>query len=182
MRYSSDVMGTVFYVRGDKRTTVIDPSLPLRMTPCRPLSFWTESRKPWGKGGKRNSNTEWRIYYADDTLPAFSLRQQIFHVRFGWRLTFPSLWRFAVRRHSALLADSCRLTAFSSQLIAFIFLPAFLTIAADSSLTLWMTAYRFPHHGYRFFAAAQDDVLWSSSSRVQILHIRFGWRFAVSCQ
>ena len=69
MRYSSDVMGTVFYVRGDKRT-VIDPSLPLRMTPCRPLSFWTESRKPWGKGGKRNSNTEWRIYYADDTLPA----------------------------------------------------------------------------------------------------------------
>ena len=124
-------------------------------------------------------------FFADalnDVLPIPSPRQPILHICFGWRLTFPSLWRFAVRRHSALLADSCRLTAFSSQLIAFIFLPAFLTIAADSSLTLWMTAYRFSHHGYRSFAAAQDDVLWSSSSRVQILHIRFGWRFAVSCQ
>ena len=28
------------------------------------------------------------------------LRQQILHIRLGWRLTFPSLWRFAVRRHS----------------------------------------------------------------------------------
>ena len=112
----------------------------------------------------------------DDVLWSSSSRVQILHIRFGWRLTFPSLWRFAVRRHSALLADSCRLTAFSSQLIAFIFLPAFLTIAADSSLTLWMTAYRFSHHGYRSFAAAQDDVLWSSSSRVQILHVRLWWR------
>ena len=139
-------------------------------------SFRTDTRMPCGKNGKRDGDTEWRIYYSDGVLPIPSLRQQILHIRFGWRLTFPSLWRFAVRRHSALLADSCRLTAFSSQLIAFIFLPAFLTIAADSSLTLWMTAYRFSHHGYRSFAAAQDDVLWSSSSRVQILHIRFGWR------
>ena len=35
------------------------------MTPCRPLSFWTESRKPWGKDGKRDSGTEWRIYYSE---------------------------------------------------------------------------------------------------------------------
>ena len=32
----------------------------------------------------------------NDTLPASSLRQQILHVRFGWRLTFPSLWRLTV--------------------------------------------------------------------------------------
>jgi len=46
-------------------TTGIDSSLALRMTPCRPLSFWTESRKPWGKNGKRDSGTEWRIYYSE---------------------------------------------------------------------------------------------------------------------
>ena len=35
MRYSSDVTGTAFYVRGDKRTTVIDLSHSLWMTPYR---------------------------------------------------------------------------------------------------------------------------------------------------
>ena len=39
------------------------------------------------------------------------------------------------------------------------FLPLSRITAADSSLALRMTAYRFPHHGYRSFAAAQDDAL-----------------------
>ena len=46
----------------------------------------------------------------------------------------------------------------------------------DPSHSLRMTPYRLPHHRYRSFAAAQDDVLWSSSSRVQILHVRLWWR------
>ena len=60
-------------------TMVIDPSRSFRMTtdafltmtPCRPLSFWTEARMPCGKDGKRNSGTEWRIYYLEWHLTGF---------------------------------------------------------------------------------------------------------------
>ena len=45
----------------------------------------------------------------------------------------------------------------------------------NKSMTL-MRFCGFPHHGYRFFAGAQNDALPSSSLRQQILHIRFGWR------
>ena len=56
--------------------TVIDPSrsfrmmlnVPLIIAPCRPLSFWMDARMPYEKAGKRNSSTEWRIYYPDDIL------------------------------------------------------------------------------------------------------------------
>ena len=56
--------------------TVIDPSRSFRMTtdafliiaPCRPRSFWMNARMPYEKAGKRNSSTEWRIYYSDDIL------------------------------------------------------------------------------------------------------------------
>ena len=48
---------------------------------------------------------------------------------------------------------------------------------SEESVTL-VTSYRFPHHGNRSFAAAQDDVLWSSLPWAQTLHIRFGWRLA----
>ena len=106
-------------------------------------SFRTDTRMPCGKNGKRDGDTEWRIYYSDGVLPIPSLRQQILHIRFGWRLTFPSLWRFAVRRHSALLADSCRLTADSFYLLT-----------------------GFPHHSSRFFADALNDSLPFFSSRV----------------
>ena len=59
--------------------TGIDPSRSLRMTPdvfliiapYRPRSFWMDARMLFEKDGKRNSSTEWRIYYADDSLPAF---------------------------------------------------------------------------------------------------------------
>ena len=44
----------------------------------------------------------------------------------------------------------------------------------NKSMTL-MRFCGFPHHGYRFFAGAQNDALPSSSLRQQILHIRFGW-------
>ena len=39
---------------------------------CRPVSFWTEAKILCEKDRKRNSDTEWRIYYADgvtDSLP-----------------------------------------------------------------------------------------------------------------
>ena len=48
-----------------------EPSSSLRVIPDRPPSFWTEARMPCGKNGKRNDETEWRIYYADDALPLF---------------------------------------------------------------------------------------------------------------
>ena len=63
-------------------TTVIDPSRSFRMTtdaflimtPYRPLSFWMDARMLFEKDGKRNSDTEWRIYYSDDVLPSSSPR------------------------------------------------------------------------------------------------------------
>ena len=63
-------------------TTVIDPSRSFRMTtdaflimtPYRPRSFWMDARMLFEKDGKRNSDTEWRIYYSDDVLPSSSPR------------------------------------------------------------------------------------------------------------
>ena len=60
-------------------TTVIDPSHPFRMTinvslimkTYRLRSFWTEANMPYEKNRKRDSDTERRIYYADDALPLF---------------------------------------------------------------------------------------------------------------
>ena len=46
-------------------------NISLIMTPCRPVSFWTVARMPCGKNGKRNDETEWRIYVSDDVLPLF---------------------------------------------------------------------------------------------------------------
>ena len=91
---------------------------------------------PCGKDGKRDSDTEWRIYYPDSVLPSSSLRQQILHIRSGWRfmvffITTASLrhrsgWYLTVRRHSTLLADNWQLTA-------------------NSSFTIWViTAIKYP--------------------------------------
>ena len=140
------------------------------MMPYRIPSFWTVARKPCGKDGKQNDDTEWRIYYPNDVLPLSSPRVQILHIRSGWRfmvffITAASLrhrsgWYLTVRRQKELLAHvvrlrilACRndlnrkrivslqLTAHSSQLIAFIFLPL------------------STHHGNRSFIFVQDDVL-----------------------
>ena len=51
--------------------TVANPLLALWMTPYRLRSFWTEARTPYEKNRKRDGDTEWRIYYADDILPLF---------------------------------------------------------------------------------------------------------------
>jgi len=82
-------------------TTGTDPSHPLRMTfnislimtlnaslimtPFLQSSFWTGASMPCGKDGKRNDESEWRIYYPDDVLPASSPRVQILRIRSGWR-------------------------------------------------------------------------------------------------
>ena len=91
-------------------TTVTDPSLALWMTPYRISSFRAEVRMLYENEEKSQHNTERRIYYSDDTLRFSSPRQQILHIRLGWRLTFPSPWwqilhihfgwRFTVRHHS----------------------------------------------------------------------------------
>ena len=68
-------------------TTAADPSHSLRMTPCRPLSFWAEAKMPYKKTGKRQCDTEWRIYYSDDVLPAFLTTGIDPSHGSGWHLT-----------------------------------------------------------------------------------------------
>ena len=50
-------------------------------------------------------------------------------------------------------------------------LTIFLITAIDSSLLLWMTSYRFPHHGNRSFAIA-------SGWRLMVFDIASGWRLS----
>ena len=71
--------------------TVANLLLALWMTPYRISSFRAEVRMLYENEEKSQHNTERRIYYSDDTLRFSSPRQQILHIRLGWRLTFPSL-------------------------------------------------------------------------------------------
>jgi hypothetical protein len=66
------------------------------MTPCRILSFRAEVRMLYEKAGKRNSGTERRIYYSDDTLPFPSPRQQILCYRSGQCLSVFVIMPFSV--------------------------------------------------------------------------------------
>ena len=79
---NSDTEWRIYYSDDTLPTSLIaetDPSHSFRMTtdaflimtPYRPRSFWMDARMLFEKDGKRNSSTEWRIYYADDSLPAF---------------------------------------------------------------------------------------------------------------
>ena len=126
------------------------------------------------KNRKRDSDTEWRIYYLewhltvflttgtdpslslqDDAFRSPSLRQQILHIRFGWRLNV--LYKdHGAGRQKELLAHVVRLMipacrndlivkeylACSRQLTAdsFYLLTVFLTTAANPLLTLRMTS------------------------------------------
>ena len=126
------------------------------------------------KDRKRDSDTEWRIYYLewhltvflttvtdpslslqDDAFRSPSLRQQILHIRFGWRLNV--LYKdHGAGRQKELLAHVVRLMipacrndlivkeylACSRQLTAdsFYLLTVFLTTAANPLLTLRMTS------------------------------------------
>ena len=125
-----------------------------------------------GKDGKRNSDMEWRIYYAGDSLSFSSPRQQILHIRSEWHLMFsvimmlsvpPSLWCLTVSRHSERWQE------------CFVGKRETKRWIGVKNLWLWWHLTAFPHYGNRSFAAAQDDVLRLSSPRQQILHIRFGW-------
>ena len=46
-------------------------TVSLTMTPYHPRSFWTDARMLCKKAGKRNRETEWRIYYSDDISHGF---------------------------------------------------------------------------------------------------------------
>ena len=91
----------------------------------------------------------------NDALPSSSLQQQILHIRFGWRLTFPllwrltlpSLWRLFSNCHSERSQESLEGKTGNG-----------MVKRSKGSMTL-MTYYRFPHHGNRFFAVAQNDAL-----------------------
>ena len=76
--------------------TVANLLLALWMTPYRISSFWTGVRMLYENEEKTQHDTERRIYYSDDTLRFSPPRWQILHIRSGWRLTLPSLWRLNV--------------------------------------------------------------------------------------
>ena len=82
---------------------------PLLVTCFPKIVILNGARMLCEKAGKRDSDTEWRIYYPDDILPSSSLQQQILHIRSGWRLTFPSLWRLAVSGTFISKQKSCQL-------------------------------------------------------------------------
>ena len=100
----------------------------------------------------------------DDILPYSPSRRQILHVRSGWRLTFPSLWRSFIQLS---FWTGVRMPCEKNE--------NGIVARSEESITL-MTSYRLPHHGNRSFAVALDDILPYSPSRRQILHVRSGWR------
>ena len=87
-------------------------------------------------------------FFADalnDVLPIPSPRQPILHICFGWRLTFPSLWRFAVRRHSERTQE-CLAEKTGNGMVT----------RSEESITR-MASYRFPRYASRSFTFASDD-------------------------
>ena len=89
-------------------------------------------------------------------------RVQILHIRFGWRLTFPLLWYLFSNRHSERW-QACLVGKTGNGMVK----------RSKGSMTL-MTSYRFPHHGNRFFAVAQNDALpW-------VLLYRQAWKWLES--
>ena len=85
----------------------------------------------------------------DDILPYSPSRRQILHVRSGWRLTFPSLWRSFIQ-----------LSFWTG-----VRMPCEKDEKRNSGME-WRIYYLY-------------DVLPSSSPQQQILHIRSGWRLMV---
>ena len=142
------------------------------MTPYRLPSFWTRTRMLCENDGKRNGDTEWRIYYSDDVLPFSLLWQQILRWRSEWRLMFsvimmlsvpPSLWCLTVSRHSERWQE-CLVGKRETKrwigvknLLCWWRLTAFLTMVIDPSRSFRMTSYRL------------------SSPRQQILCCCFVW-------
>ena len=87
---SHDVLRGSFYLShhgGRSFTGVQDDALLLVSLWCFPLpivsnafpqsSFWTRIRMLWEKARKRQHDTEWRIYYADDVLPLTAYGSQL---------------------------------------------------------------------------------------------------------
>ena len=89
----------------------------LIMTPYRPRSFWMDARMLFEKDGKRNSNTEWRIYYLEWHLavflttvtdPSLSLQDDAFRSPSLWRFPFPiTSDALSFNRHSERRQKCC---------------------------------------------------------------------------
>ena len=99
-----------------------------------------------------------------------SPRVQILLIRFGWRLTFPLLWRLTLPSLWRLFSNchseqgqACLMGKTGNGTVT----------RSEESITL-MASYRFPHHGNRFFAVAQNDaLLW-------VLLYRQAWKWLES--
>ena len=131
------------------------------------------------KDGKRDSDTEWRIYYLEWHLAVFLTT-----------VTDPSLslqddalpWVLLYRQARKWLESRlCRLfnIILNGRKNALWERQKTGQWHRVKNLLPWMTSYGFPHHDNRSFAIASDDALPSPSLRQQILHIRFRWRLNV---
>ena len=100
---------------------------------------------PYEKNRKRDSDTERRIYYADDALPLFlitvmdpsrSRRVTSYGLRHRFGVTL------IVSRHSERWQEFCVRKTGNR------------TVTQSEESMILMTSYRFPHHGNRSFAIA----------------------------
>jgi len=114
---------------------------------------------PCGKDGKRDSDTEWRIYSSDGVLSLSSPRTQILRIRSGWR--FMVFFITATNPSLALWMTPYRIPSFRAEV-----------------RMLYENEEKSQHDTERRIYYP-DSVLPSSSLQQQILHIRSGWRFMV---
>ena len=92
----------------------------------------------------------------DDILPYSPSRRQILHVRSGWRLTFPSLWRSFIQ-----------LSFWTGVRMPYEKNENGIVARSEESIML-VTSYRLPHRGYRFFTFVQDGALPSHTGIMEL--------------
>ena len=129
-------------------------------------SFWTEVKMLCGKDGKRNSDTEWRIYYAGDSLSFSSPRAQILRCCSEWRLadvltggTDPSCPLMMTLNVSFIMTCFPKIVIQNGGKNALWEGRETEQWHGVKNLLPWMTSYGFPHHGNKSFAIARDDAL-----------------------
>ena len=162
--YSSQLIADSFYLLTGFLPTVIDPSRSFRMTinislimtPCRPVSFWTVARMPCGKNGKRNDETEWRIYVSDDVLPLFLIT--VIDPSHSFRMTSFVLHHYDASRSPLLVTSFPPIVILNRGKHAVWEKQETERWNNVKNLLCWWRLTAFPHHGNRSFTFVQDDV------------------------
>ena len=134
--------------------TGADPSHPFRMTFYRSLSLNAVAKMRNGtvRQSKKSITLMMPCQLSHRGSRSFTFTS-------GWRLTFLSLWRLAVRRHSER-RQKCRVGNLVNETVA----------RSEESITL-MTSYRFPHHNSRSFTSASG---WRLSLAIILSGVKNG--------